>query len=221
MAGVDVGGGGGSGRRSVDQEINMIPFIDLLMVTISFLLITAVWTSMGRIDAHATLPGKDGATPTKPKKEPAVLHVRASARDAKFLLQWQQGTKVEDVASVDMEEDAGGRYAKLEAAIAKAYAAGRDAEHGLVGDEISWRAGDEAEHARRNTVILHVDNAWKLREVVHVMDAIATPKRLACDAPAPECCGAPTAKGSKGSGDGCARAAAVVPAFDVVMASAS
>ena len=69
MAGVEVGGGGG-GRRSLDQEINMIPFIDLLMVTISFLLITAVWTSMGRIDAHATLPAKEGAAPAKPKKEP-------------------------------------------------------------------------------------------------------------------------------------------------------
>lgn len=201
----------------------MIPFIDLLMVTISFLLITAVWTSMGRIDAHATLPGKDGPTVTKPKKEPAVLHVRASTRltdGAKFLLQWQQGTKVEDVASVDLEEDANGRYAKLESAIAKAYVAGRDADHGLVGDELSWRAGDEAEHARRNTVILHVDNAWKLRDVVHVMDAIATPKRLACDAPAPECCGAPAGASGK-SPDGCARPAASVPAFDVLMASAS
>jgi biopolymer transport protein ExbD len=220
MAGVDVGGGSGGGRRSVDQEINMIPFIDLLMVTISFLLITAVWTSMGRIDAHATLPGDKGATPAKAKKEPAALHVRASLRDAKFLLQWQQGTKVEDVAAVDMEEDASGRYAKLEAAIAKAYAAGRDAEHGLVGDEVSWRAGDETDHARRNTAILHIDNAWKLRDVVRVMDAIVTPKRLACDAPAPECCGAPSGDG-RGSPEGCVRSAAVVPAFDVVMASAS
>ena len=41
MGGVDVGGGGG-GRRQTDSEINMIPFIDLLLVTISFLLITAV-----------------------------------------------------------------------------------------------------------------------------------------------------------------------------------
>ena len=31
----------------------MIPMIDLLMVTISFLLITAVWTTMGRVNASA------------------------------------------------------------------------------------------------------------------------------------------------------------------------
>ena len=51
-------------------------------------------------------------------------------------------------------------------------------------------------------------------DVVRVMDAINTQKRLACDAPAPECCGA-------GASEGCTRAAATVPAFDVVMASAS
>ncbi len=35
MAGVDVAGLGGGRRRSLDSEINMIPMIDLLMVTIS------------------------------------------------------------------------------------------------------------------------------------------------------------------------------------------
>jgi hypothetical protein len=151
-----------------------------------------------------------------------VLHVRADARERKFVLQWQQGPRTEDVASVEMDEDASGRYAKLEQAIARAYLAGRDADHGLVGDDVAWSSGDGEEHglARRNTVVLHVDNAWKLREVVRVMDAIATPKRMVCDAPRPECCGAPRGE-STASPDGCARAASVVPAFDVVMASAS
>ena len=53
MGGVDVGGGGGGKRKALDSEINMIPMIDLLMVTISFLLITAVWTNMARINADA------------------------------------------------------------------------------------------------------------------------------------------------------------------------
>jgi biopolymer transport protein ExbD len=218
MAGIDVGGGGGGGgRRTVDQEINMVPFIDLLLVTISFLLITAVWTSMARIDAHASLPGDKGTHPTKVTKEPAVLHVRADARAQRFSLQWQQGQRTEDVATVPMEDEASG-YPQLASAIARAYAAGRDAEHGLAGDELSFRAEDAAAHATRNTLVLHVDNGWKLRDVVKVMDAIATPKRLVCDAPAPTCCGAPSGPSLR-SPDGCARAAAVVPAFDVVMAS--
>lgn len=217
MAGIDVGGGGGGGRRAVDQEINMVPFIDLLLVTVSFLLITAVWSSMARLEAHASSPGTTGRRPASAQREPSVLHVRANARAARFELQWQRGQRTEDVANVPIEGGSLG-YPQLAAAVAKAYAAGRDAEHGLAGDELSWRAGDAEAHAQRNTLVLHVDNAWQLRDVVRVMDAIATPKRLVCDAPAPECCGAPSGPDGR-SPDGCARAAREVPAFDVVMAS--
>jgi len=55
MGGVSVDSGGKGGRRSLDSEINMIPMIDLLMVTISFLLITAVWTHMSRINASISV----------------------------------------------------------------------------------------------------------------------------------------------------------------------
>ena len=67
MGGVDVGGGGGKGRRATDSEINMIPFIDLLMVTISFLLITAVWSQMARLNADAQVPG-----PPRPDEQVTV-----------------------------------------------------------------------------------------------------------------------------------------------------
>ena len=50
MAGIDVGGRKG-GRKRLDSEINMIPMIDLLMVTISFLLLTAVWVQNSRLTA--------------------------------------------------------------------------------------------------------------------------------------------------------------------------
>jgi len=35
---------GGNGKKSVDAQLNMVPFIDLLSVLISFLLMTSVWT---------------------------------------------------------------------------------------------------------------------------------------------------------------------------------
>jgi biopolymer transport protein ExbD len=50
---------GGSRRRSLDAAINLVPFIDLLSCCLSFLLITAVWTQLGRLDV-AREPG--GAT---------------------------------------------------------------------------------------------------------------------------------------------------------------
>jgi len=42
MGGVDVGGG--KGKRSTNADINMIPFIDLLMVTVVF------FSHHGRLD---------------------------------------------------------------------------------------------------------------------------------------------------------------------------
>lgn len=40
---------GGSGKRSLNPDINLVPFIDLLSVCICFLLISAVWLQVGSI----------------------------------------------------------------------------------------------------------------------------------------------------------------------------
>lgn len=37
------------GKRSLDAEINLVPFIDLLSMCICFLLITAVWIQVGSV----------------------------------------------------------------------------------------------------------------------------------------------------------------------------
>src|ERR1700730_9321196 len=102
MGGVDVGGGGKGKRKSLDSEINMIPMIDLLMVTISFLLITAVWTHMARIDADAQVPGRPGVpTPvTPPEKQ---MHVMMQSPD-RFVLVWKQGSVVVDSIDVPRKD---------------------------------------------------------------------------------------------------------------------
>lgn len=46
--GMDLGGGKG-GKKPLDVSINLTPFIDLMAVTISFLIMTAVWTQIGRL----------------------------------------------------------------------------------------------------------------------------------------------------------------------------
>src|ERR1041384_4886231 len=105
MGGVDVGGGGG-GKRKLDSEINMIPMIDLLMVTISFLLITAVWVHSQRLSADAQVPGNPIDTPPCEGgecKEDPKLHVQ-TADPAKFTLVWKQGQTV--IRSVDVPRDA-------------------------------------------------------------------------------------------------------------------
>jgi len=51
MGGVSVDSGKGSGRKSVDSNINMVPMIDLLISVIAFLLMTAVWVQTGKLTA--------------------------------------------------------------------------------------------------------------------------------------------------------------------------
>ena len=45
-------------RKPVDAELNLVPFIDLLVCCICFLLITAVWTEMARISVDQNRPGQ-------------------------------------------------------------------------------------------------------------------------------------------------------------------
>jgi biopolymer transport protein ExbD len=221
MGGVDVGGGG-NGKRAVDQEINMVPFIDLLLVTISFLLITAVWSSMARLNANAQVPSNSKQkTDTEQKKQPSVLHVRVSDKDKKFKLEWQTGTKTDDVASIEIEE-VNGRYPKLEEEIQKAFKAGQDPVHNLMGDDVRWNSAEAKEHGaeKLNQAIMHVDNAFPFKEVVKVIDAIYSARRYVCFEAAPACCGKPVGPGNnKSTEGGCQRGAEDVPAFNVAFSA--
>src|SRR3954454_4719958 len=91
MGGVDVDTGGK--KRSTNSEINMVPFIDLLFVTVAFLLITAVWVTNSRINADAQVPGPPDPnkelTPQTPEK---VLNLHIGEND--FGLVWKQGATV-------------------------------------------------------------------------------------------------------------------------------
>ncbi len=48
------------GRRSLDAEINLVPFIDLLSVCICFLLMTAVWIQLSTVQVKQS-HGTEGA----------------------------------------------------------------------------------------------------------------------------------------------------------------
>ncbi len=77
----------------------MIPMIDLLMVTISFLLITAVWTHMSRVNANAMVPGTRTELPPPPLHPEKQLHVIMQSED-RFVLVWKEGSVVVD--SIDV-----------------------------------------------------------------------------------------------------------------------
>jgi biopolymer transport protein TolR len=54
---------GGQGSRSVDVDLNLVPFIDMMSCLVAFLLITAVWTNLAEIRVN---PKAAGATSEAP-----------------------------------------------------------------------------------------------------------------------------------------------------------
>ena len=165
MGGVDVGGGGKGKRKSLDSEINMIPMIDLLMVTISFLLITAVWTHMARINADAQVPGPPRPDVEQEKVEPEKqLHVMMQGED-KFVLVWKQGSTTVDSIDVprkDVITEQGPvevvRYPDLATKV-----------------ESEWKAkGQHSNPTDRklDQAILHTDNKTEFKYIIGVIDAI-------------------------------------------------
>src|SRR5574337_1562763 len=59
---VPEGGGRGRKKKALDAIINVVPAIDLLSCCISFLLFTAVWTQISRLQAQSM--GGGGPPPT-------------------------------------------------------------------------------------------------------------------------------------------------------------
>jgi biopolymer transport protein TolR len=61
--GASVGNTGSTGRRkSLDAEINLVPFIDLLSMCICFLLMTAVWMEIGALQVKQMVGTEAPAT---------------------------------------------------------------------------------------------------------------------------------------------------------------
>src|SRR5579883_2220751 len=167
MGGVDVGGGGGGGRKKLDSEINMIPMIDLLMVAISFLLITAVCTQLARINADAQVPGPPRPDVEREKVEPEKqLHVEMRAEEH-FTLIWKQGSTTVDSIEVPRKEDdikgEGGvvtavRFPDLATKI-----------------ESEWKSKGQHSNPtdkKLDQAILHTDNKTEYINIVGVIDAI-------------------------------------------------
>lgn len=70
MAQIESGGGG----RKVSIELNLVPFIDLMSVLITFLLITAVWSQVSMIQIGSSIYGKKSDTePVIPPQANVVL----------------------------------------------------------------------------------------------------------------------------------------------------
>lgn len=74
--GMDLGNGGKGGKKPLDTAINLVPFIDLMAVTISFLILTAVWTQIGKLQvSQAGGPSAEETPPTETKTVQLTLAI--------------------------------------------------------------------------------------------------------------------------------------------------
>lgn len=71
--GMDIGQGGGKGKKPLDTAINLIPFIDLMAVTIVFLIMTAVWTQIGRLQVSQSGQSASDSEPPPTTLQPITL----------------------------------------------------------------------------------------------------------------------------------------------------
>ncbi len=167
MAGIDTGGGHG-GKKSVNHEIPLIPFIDFLLCLVSFLLITAVWSQMARINADARVPGPPNPDKElEEKKKDKTLHVEMKS-ERKFQLVWKEGTQVLNTIDVPRKAETVGEDEVAYPDLAK-----------KIDEE--WNRNDSRHFAATDLevdqAVLHTDNSTKFKDVIAVIDAIYTPKR--------------------------------------------
>lgn len=82
----EVSESGRSSRRSTSLELNLVPFIDLMSVLITFLLITAVWTQVSLIQIGTSIYGQRNQEPPPPIPPRAEVVLKLEIRSNGYLL---------------------------------------------------------------------------------------------------------------------------------------
>lgn len=163
MAGIDVGGHGG--KRASNHEIPLIPFIDFLLCLVMFLLVTAVWSHMARIEADAKVPGPPREDEQEEPPKDKELHVEMRGEN-KFQLVWKEGSTV--INTIDVPR--------------KAVDVNGDVTYPELGKKIEaeWKANGAhraATDKKFDRAVLHTDNSTPFADVIAVLDAIYVPTR--------------------------------------------
>ena len=110
MAHIDSGGARG---RAVSVELNLVPFIDLMSVLITFLLITAVWTQVSMIQIGSSLYAKKDDSQNPPVPPPkAEIALKVDVKTDGYVL--TVGTQLISLPKVANEYDMESLTAQLQ-----------------------------------------------------------------------------------------------------------
>jgi biopolymer transport protein ExbD len=162
MATIDVGGA--TARRALNRELTLVPFIDFLLCIVAFLLVTAVWTQMARVDASAAVPGQ----PPLPTTETVAPELHVDMRQgSRFVLEWRER------GIVLSQSEAGRRPATTEDAVLRY----PDLATQVVAQWEKSGFHRAATDPARDRAVLHAGNTAAFEEIVAAMDAIHAAKR--------------------------------------------
>lgn len=141
---MSTGGGGGGGKRSVNVELNLVPYIDLLSTLICFLLLTAVWQQISVLSTNAeNAAASDVAPPTPP--DPNRVNFSVSVYLDR--VEAKAGEKITAIPHLRGDPDLAGLLRTLQ----------------------SWKT----QWPDRKDVTLNTDNKAPYKHMISVMDTLA------------------------------------------------
>jgi biopolymer transport protein ExbD len=83
MGGVAPTGGGKGGKKDLDAQVNLVPYIDLLMTIMTFLVMTAVWTQLATLEVQNSSGGQAEEKDEKDENKPKPIFVIVTDRAVK------------------------------------------------------------------------------------------------------------------------------------------
>lgn len=163
MATIGTGAGArGNGRRPMNHDLPLVPFIDFLICLVVFLLAQAGFANIARLQSNANVPGRPSELPEATAKR---LHIEV--QDQRFHITWRSGATVltsNDVPrQVVLEGRGDRRYPELAQFLT------RDWQENGMHQSPSDLGLDEA--------VLHVQNSAPYEDVIAVLDALRAPRR--------------------------------------------
>jgi len=143
MASVSAPGGrSGGGKKSLNVELNLVPFIDLLTCLICFLLMAAVWVQIGKISV--TQSGQGAPTEQTPEERQKLNLVVAITPQGFLLTGNGQTLEGGDILKKDSQYD----YERLGAKLKEV--------HGLFPD--------------KNDIVVMSEDTIQYQDLINTMD---------------------------------------------------
>ena len=149
--GISLPGAGGGRTKNFAADLNLVPFIDLLSVCITFLMVTAVWTQISTmpLDQNISDPNTPPPEVDVPPPPPLTVHIRADGV-------W--------MGRVITDTDYQGKMLK----------AGKN--YPILGEEYDWTAietdlqGDRDEFPDEKTLVIVTDDGIFYEHMIRALD---------------------------------------------------